>query len=638
MKTELFLVAIFCSLSANAQNYLISFAGTGASNTVNSVKVENLTAGTSVTLNEGDILHLTGTVGFSEVENNQSSEIKIYPNPMAENSIMEISPPAEGDAVISVFDMTGRQLSQTQGYLDKSRQEFRLSGFKNGLYLINIRGNNYQISGKLLCTGQSNGIISIEEVTKNIEIVGNKTLEMEFKGTQAVIDMVYITGDRLKFTGISGIYSTIITDIPSSDKTITFNFIACTDGDNNNYPVVQIGNQLWMAENLKTTKYSNGTAIPLVTNGTAWAALSTPAYCWYNNDLTTYGNTYGALYNGFAVSKTLNVGYNVCPIGWHVPSEILDLAEWGTLDAYLGAEVAGNKLKETGTIHWKPINTGATNETGFTALPGGIRNSSGTFQIITNSGYWWSSTADPSTPDLIGYARGIVFGISYLFLVPAAPNVYGYSVRCLKNDPGIDYDGDGYTYNTGDCDETNAAVHPGADEIPANGKDEDCDGIIDEVESLKINEVDYNQPGTDMNEFIELYNFSSSPILLTGWKLEFINGSGFGVYYTYDLSGLGSIAPKDFLTLSSGIAGFPSSNAIQNGPDAIVLKDASGTIIDALAYGNYLGTVGVEGTPSVEDTGIGDYSIGRYPDGVDTNNNLVDFSVMVPTPGSSNVK
>ena len=99
--------------------------------------------------------------------------------------------------------------------------------------------------------------------------------------------MEYTTGDRLKFTGISGNYSTVKTDIPESDKTITFNFIACTDGDNNNYPVVEIGTQVWMAENLKTTKYSDGTDIPLVTSNTAWIPLTTPGYCWYNNNEAT---------------------------------------------------------------------------------------------------------------------------------------------------------------------------------------------------------------------------------------------------------------------------------------------------------------------------------------------------------------
>jgi hypothetical protein len=159
---------------------------------------------------------------------------------------------------------------------------------------------------------------------------------------------------------------------------------------------------------------------------------------------------------------------------------------------------------------------------------------------------------------------------------------------------------------------------------------------FDEAGSLKINEVDYDQPGTDVNEFIELYNFSTSSVLITGWKLEFINGSDFTVYRVIDLTNYYNLPGKGFLTIDFSDMGLSQPNSIQNGPDAIVLKDASGVIMDALAYGSYLGIVGVEGTPSIEDPGEGNFSIGRNPDGVDTNNNIADFSLMVPTPGNSN--
>jgi uncharacterized protein (TIGR02145 family) len=136
-----------------------------------------------------------------------------------------------------------------------------------------------------------------------------------------------------------------------------------TDIDGNIYHTVTIGTQVWMVENLKTTKYRNGDPIPNVT-GNAWAALTTGAYCWYNNDAATYKATYGALYNWYAVADSRNIA----PTGWHVPTD----AEWTTLTTFLGGEsVAGGKLKETGTNHWTSPNTGATNETGFTALPGG---------------------------------------------------------------------------------------------------------------------------------------------------------------------------------------------------------------------------------------------------------------------------
>jgi uncharacterized protein (TIGR02145 family) len=141
-----------------------------------------------------------------------------------------------------------------------------------------------------------------------------------------------------------------------------------------------------MAENLRTTKYNDGTAIPNVTDGYEWSNLETgAAYCNYNNTTSTDTiATYGRLYNWHAI----NTG-KLAPNGWHVPTD----AEWTTLTDYLGGEsIAGGKLKETGTTHWYSPNTGATNETGFTALPGGFLYHTGTFYSIGSSGSWWVAT------------------------------------------------------------------------------------------------------------------------------------------------------------------------------------------------------------------------------------------------------
>jgi uncharacterized protein (TIGR02145 family) len=147
-----------------------------------------------------------------------------------------------------------------------------------------------------------------------------------------------------------------------------------TDYDGNTYHTIRIGNQVWMAENMKTTKYSNGTEIPLVNTSGAWATLTATdkAYCWYNDDLSDK-ETYGALYNwAAAMNGEASSDFNpsgvqgICSTGWHLPSS----SEWSTLIAYLGGtSIAGGKLKETGTAHWSSPNTGANNESGFTALP-----------------------------------------------------------------------------------------------------------------------------------------------------------------------------------------------------------------------------------------------------------------------------
>jgi uncharacterized protein (TIGR02145 family) len=195
-----------------------------------------------------------------------------------------------------------------------------------------------------------------------------------------------------------------------------------TDKDGNVYTSVTIGTQVWMVENLKTTKYTDNINIPLVTDNTAWANLTSSGYCWYNNDASTYKASYGAIYNWYALSTG-----KLCPTGWHVPSD----AEWTTLTTFLGGEnVAGGKLKEAGTTHWLSPNTNATNETGFTALPGGLRGySNGIFSSIGQYGYWWSSSLDFGNQFFV---RNL-FNNTVLVWKGASDKQAGLSVRCLKD-------------------------------------------------------------------------------------------------------------------------------------------------------------------------------------------------------------
>lgn len=200
---------------------------------------------------------------------------------------------------------------------------------------------------------------------------------------------------------------------------------AITDFDGNQYTAVQIGTQIWMKENLKTTHFNNGTPIAYLPVDADWKLNNTGAYVYPENN-PSLGNTYGALYNWFAVSST-----NLCPVGWHVPTD----ADWNVLTAYLGGEsLAGGKLKEAGLAHWNAPNTGATNETGFTALPAGYRYSSinawdnGSFQLVGNQTYWWSTYESGNLAAgryISAYSGNLSFS--------AWSKIYGLSVRCLKN-------------------------------------------------------------------------------------------------------------------------------------------------------------------------------------------------------------
>lgn len=202
-----------------------------------------------------------------------------------------------------------------------------------------------------------------------------------------------------------------------------------TDIDGNVYKTVLIGTQVWMTQNLKTTMFKDGTAIPLVTDKTVWPNLKTPGYCWYDNDETTFKATYGALYNWYTV-----ITGNLCPAGWHVPSD----AEWITLTVYLGGEsIAGANLKEAGTTYWNIPNTLANNESGFTALPGGHRILEnmvemylGSFHDFRYYGYWWSSTEAINA--YFAWSRSMEYSSSNINKVEVEKRV-GLSVRCVKD-------------------------------------------------------------------------------------------------------------------------------------------------------------------------------------------------------------
>lgn len=422
MRNLFLLAGFFCAFYANAQTYLISFNGSGESTTVSTVKIENLTTGTTLIINGTDVLRLNSAVGISDFQKEKTAGLKIYPNPMADKSTLLISAPEAGDAVISVYDVTGRIMIQSNNFLDNYTQEYTLSGLKNGSYIIHIKGNTYQLSGKIISNGKSNGLVSMEKINNNFA-ENKKTSKFEINGDESIIDMEYTSGNLLKITGSFSNYTTVVMDVPTENKTITFDFISCTDGEGYNYPVVKIGPQIWMAENLKTSRYRNGESIGTTTPVTLNIQSEVSAtYQWaYDGDESNV-DIYGRLYTWFAVTDNRYI----CPTGWHAPNG----NEWIELTDYLGEYgVAGTKLKETGSFHWTSPNTHATNESGFSARPGGTRLSDGYFWGIREFGYWWSSSF---VADLGVLSRTMSSAAS----APQAnsyPPEYGFSVRCIKD-------------------------------------------------------------------------------------------------------------------------------------------------------------------------------------------------------------
>lgn len=187
-------------------------------------------------------------------------------------------------------------------------------------------------------------------------------------------------------------------------------------------PAVAICNQVWSQKNLDVSMYRNGDPIPRVDNAADWEALTTGAYCYYNNDSATYAATYGKLYNWYAV----NDSRGLAPAGWHIPTD----AEWSSLGTCLGGgAIAGGALRETGTANWWGPNTSATNSSGFTGLPGGIRIPNGQFLNLGPAGFFWTSTQSSTSDALYRY---FVFNSTDLSSGGFGKQA-GQSVRLLKD-------------------------------------------------------------------------------------------------------------------------------------------------------------------------------------------------------------
>jgi len=297
------------------------------------------------------------------------------------------------------------------------------------VYISEDSFNWGKIGGMGLGSGQSGGIMAKEDYGyyqsfslndykgKNVII---KT-EPQFGNTTGFELETYIqeySQDGTDFEPLQDIGNTTTGNISFNSN---LNYGSVDDIDGNIYRTIQIGEQEWMAQNLATTRFNDGTYVPLVTDPAIWSNLSTPGYCYYENDAAKYAETYGALYNWHAVNTK-----KLCPAGWHVPTD----SEWTTLITNLGGEnEAGGKLKEQGILHWDSPNIG-TNETGFTALPDGHRGSDyGDFFYVGKVGDFWSATESSSFNAWFRRMAYLDSGV----LRWETDKKCGFSVRCLKD-------------------------------------------------------------------------------------------------------------------------------------------------------------------------------------------------------------
>ena len=286
-------------------------------------------------------------------------------------------------------------------------------------------------------SANASAILDLKSTTQGFLPPRMTTTERNAIGTPA-------TGLVIFNTTTNGLEVKSSTGWTSLTTTSNTGFTPCgttiTDIDGNSYNTVLIGAQCWTKENLRVTRYNDGTAIQFDATGgsggesTTWQNLTIGAHSILENDNSNL-TKYGYLYNGYAAKGIYTTGsnastntLNICPSGWHVPTD----AEWTTLTTELGGEdVAGGKMKSIGMAYWNSPNTGATNESGFSALPGGFRDSSGTFHFKNSSGFWWSSTEYQYLTDWVWYRISRYNQVNVM--KSANGKTDGFSVRCLRD-------------------------------------------------------------------------------------------------------------------------------------------------------------------------------------------------------------
>ena len=390
-------------------NYTITFTGSGASTTLDNVIVENLTKGTTTTVPAGNSLYLTDVTTSIENINSGVSDISVYPNPIIDNSTISFQAKSTGHATIKVFSLEGKCLISAKNEFGVGSNSFQLS-LPKGTYLIQIAANDYTYTTKAISKSNSKTSISF---AANENTIKSKPQKVK----SGLTTMLYSDGDQLLYRGKSGNYTAIVTDRPATSKTTNFDFVECKDADGNYYATVKIGSQIWMAENLKTTKYNDNVSIPNVTDNATWSTLSTGAYCDYNN---TPANSaiYGKLYNW----HTVNTG-KLAPIGWQMPNN----NDWTILYDFLDRKDAANKMRTK--------LAGGTNSSGFSILPAGYRyHHTGNFSGINVADTWmtfWSAEAFDNTSSW-GLGTSLSNGES-----SAVKSILfkesGYPIRCIKN-------------------------------------------------------------------------------------------------------------------------------------------------------------------------------------------------------------
>jgi uncharacterized protein (TIGR02145 family) len=433
-KSTLFTLFLFNSIILSGQNLSMTFSAAGAADKVDSVKATNLRTNENVTLPGTETLILNANTGINDLSDPDPSG-SIFPNPFSGKTTFVTSVQNAQTVTVVVHNLAGQVISRTKAFLQAGNQSFQLSVSKAGIYMVSLRTEQGTSGFKIICketTASGDWIRYTGQVEGEIHGPSLKNL--------AVYSLAYSYGDIILYRCKSGVYTTIITDSPTASKNYEVEFVTCTDPDGRSYAIVKISNQTWMAENLAY--------LPEVSH-VAKGSDSLRHYYVYDYDDSLVGpakntdnyNFYGVLYNWPAAmnteSKASQGGRSlqaVCPNGWHMPDD----SEWKALEMALGMSQydadtlylrnsgeVGKKLKSS--TGW--INAGnGSNFSGFTALPGGYRNTHGDFRSIDNYALFWTA----SLTDTLAYYRSLNFNDNGVYRIPTLKS-HGLSVRCVRD-------------------------------------------------------------------------------------------------------------------------------------------------------------------------------------------------------------
>jgi len=411
------------------------------------VEVKNIAQQTTLTLNGTDTLRLTDALGIGYLPKDNPG-MTIYPNPASDLSHLEFYNSSKGYVKIDIYDFSGKMIISKPIKLTAGNHVFTVSGLKTGIYLVKVNTPEQIYNQRLVSASKQSIVPKI-----NYQGITSRKEESGLKSITNIVEMQYKEGERLVIKAISGNYAHTKSMIITQSHNIDFEFIECLDYDGNHYGVVTIGEQVWMAENLKTRKDAAGNNIT--------------RFC-YDNDSTNCG-LYGGLYswatvmNGAGSSNSNPSGIQgICPTGWHLPSH----HEWTHLEQYIcnaignsGCEIQfpydltwgsrgtneSNALKSCRQVNsplggdcntsthprWDSHSTHhGFDEFGFSAVPGGNRTSNGGFYNLGSNGNLWSSTEGSPTDAwnrIMSTSNGNMFR-SFL------NKELGFSVRCLRDD------------------------------------------------------------------------------------------------------------------------------------------------------------------------------------------------------------